>query len=159
MEFQDYSLRVLYRRYWKVFLLVAVFLGMLLYLGPFFAVEQNDSPFIPLANPFLPKPISTPFPTVARKVALIPNKVRPTVPTLAPTTPINNASKIVRELPFAVKFSHRTDLHFDRVQSSSILVYDVQWVPTLSAVVLIIADRIIPDSRSPVQLGIVIDTN
>lgn len=79
------------------------------------------------------------------------------VPTRAPTEFPFAASRHA-ELPRFVNFSHRTDLQFDATQApdGTILVYDVQWVTTVSAIVVLISDRIVPNTRVPPSLGMML---
>lgn len=91
-------------------------------------------------------------PTLAPTLAPTPPTPAPTPPTFAPSaapTEFPFASSRYTNLPHFVNFSHRTDLLFDDTQSRdrTILVYDVQWVPTVAAIILIVSDRIVPQSR------------
>jgi hypothetical protein len=158
---QEYytTLSARFRRNWKASLLLAVFLGLVFYSFPMVlsnAMYAPENVLPPLQDPTPIPKLSQPIPAVDRVTPpppipsdAIPSAI-PNDPTVAPTI----AAKAVVELPFAVNLSHRRDLRFDATQGSLILVYDVQWVPTLSALVAIIADRIVPDSRSPTRLGI-----
>jgi hypothetical protein len=103
----------------------------------------------PLSNPNVTLPTSPP----TRKPTRAPTVPTTQQPTQAPTE-FPFATSAYTELPRAVNFSHRTDLHFDVTQGDSILVYDVQWVPTLGVLVVIISDRIVPKSRNPILLGV-----
>jgi hypothetical protein len=141
----DYRARVTAqcRRSWKECLLLVVFLIGGFYFSPFVLFNLSyslDSRHYSLTRaPPIDNSRFTPSTTMPTRTA---------APTSFAFTPSQFA-----ELPMLVNFSHRTDLVFDQVQGSSILVYDLQWVPTLSAIVLIISDRIVPEERSPTKLG------
>lgn len=72
-------------------------------------------------------------------------------PALPPTEQelFRRSLRFLTSIPGTVTFTREDQLLFARVQGNKLYVYDVQWVATQSAIVLLVSERIVKDSRPP----------